>query len=36
MIEESQFVRYERARDIITKDGLTINRNLIERNYNGI
>ncbi len=36
MIEENQFVRYERAREIIAKDGLTINRELIECNYNVI
>jgi hypothetical protein len=29
LIEENQYVRYERAREIITKDGLTINKKLI-------
>ena len=36
LMEENQFVRYERAREIITKGGLTINRKLIESNYERI
>ena len=36
LIEENQFVRYERAREIITKGGLTINKELIEGNYERI
>jgi hypothetical protein len=36
LIEENQFVRYERAREIIIRGGLTINRNLIEDNFDRI
>ena len=36
LIEENQFVRYERAREIITRGGLTINIKLIESNYERI
>ena len=36
LVEENQFVRYKRAKEIIAGDGLTVNYGLIEKNYDKI
>jgi hypothetical protein len=36
LVEENQFVRYKRAKEIISREGLLINYELIEDNYSRI
>lgn len=36
LVEENQFVRYKRAKEIISREGLLINYELIEDNYSKI
>jgi hypothetical protein len=36
LVEENQFLRYKRAKEIIARDGLTVNYGLIDKNYDRI